>query len=73
MKRGKKTNGDAVVATRDFIKSTYLLDPTLKENLHYVALSQRREQSDLVREILSAFIRRQGLDPSKSPVFTFGS
>ena len=71
MKRGRKDSPDAVLATRDFVKSTYLLDPILKANLQYVALSQQKEQSDLVREALTAFIKKQGLDPARLPQFVF--
>jgi hypothetical protein len=71
MKRGKKTSEGGVIATRDFVKSTYLLDRRMKENLQYLALSLKKEQSDIVREALSAFIEKAGLDPSRSPEFVF--
>ena len=71
MKRGKKTSDEEVLATRDFVKSTYLLDPIMKRNLQYIALSQNKEQSDLVREALKAFIEKAGLDPERSPEFIF--
>lgn len=73
MKRGKKTSNDEVIATKNFVKSTYLLDPNLKANLQYVALSRQTEQSDLVREALGKFLIDLGLDPSKPPKFIFGS
>ena len=66
-------SSDEVLATRDFVKSTYLLDPNLKANLQYVALSRKKEQSDVVREVLSEFIKGLGLDPSKPPTFLFES
>lgn len=71
MKRGKKTSADESVATRDFVKSTYLLDPKMKENLQYIALHRKKEQSDLVREAISKLIREAGLDPTRSPQFIF--
>jgi len=71
MKRGKKTSDGEVMATRDFVKSTYLLDPVMKRNLQYLALSQNKEQSDLVREALHSFIKSSGLDPERDPEFLF--
>lgn len=71
MKRGKKTSPDDPVATRDYVKCTYLLDRILIENLRYIALARNQEQTDLVREILAEFIISQGLDPTKRPVFVF--
>jgi hypothetical protein len=71
MKRGKKMSEEEPVATRDYVKSTYLLPLTLKENLKYIALARGIEQSDLVREILTNLIRDSGLDPAKSPTFVF--
>ena len=59
------------MVTRDFVKSTYLLDRVMKENLQYLALSLKKEQSDIVREALSAFIVKAGLDPGRSPEFVF--
>ena len=71
MKRGKKTSDSEVVVTRDFVKSTYLLDRMMKENLQYLALSLKKEQSDIVREALRAFIEKAGLDPNRAPEFDF--
>jgi len=72
MKRGKKMSSDEVVATREYVKSTYLLHPAMKANLQYIALSQDREQTDIVREALSEFIEGKGLDPYRPPRFVFG-
>lgn len=71
MKRGKKMSQDEAVATRDFVKATYLLDPVLKENLQYIALHRKQEQSDLVREAIRRLITEAGLDPAQSPRFVF--
>lgn len=71
MKRGKKAEGDSLVVTRDYVKSTYLLAPTIKANLKYLAASQGKEQSDLVREILAEYVRAQGLNPEERPKFVF--
>lgn len=67
MKRGKKMSDQEVVVTRDYVKSTYLLDPVMKENLQYIALRKKREQSDMVREVFRTFITNEGLDPARSP------
>lgn len=66
-------SGDEVVATREYVKSTYLLHPAMKANLQYIALSQDREQTDVVREALGDFIQGLGLDPYERPKFNFGS
>lgn len=71
MKRGKKSPGETVIVTRDYVKSTYLLDPVLKANLRYLGLSRQKEPSDLVREALAGYVRQQGLDPQKMPKFVF--
>ena len=68
MRRGKKMSPDEAVATRDFVKATYLLDPAMKENLQYIALHRRQEQSDLVREAIRKLIKEAGLDPTRSPL-----
>jgi hypothetical protein len=68
MKRGKKMSANEAVATRDFVKATYLLDPAMKENLQFIALHRRREQSDLVREAIGKLIKDAGLDPERSPL-----
>ena len=65
-------SGDEVVATREYVKSTYLLHPVMKANLQYIALSQDREQTDVVREALGVFIQGHGLDPNVPPRFVFG-
>lgn len=70
MKRGKKMSDNEVVATRDFVKATYLLDPVLKENLQYIALNRRKEQSELVREAIRKLIEEAGLDPARSPLIS---
>lgn len=75
MKRGRKslnnTQESETNVTEQFVKSTYLLDPILKENLQYLALHQRREQSDLVREAISEYLVAKGLNPKARPIFTF--
>lgn len=73
MKRGKKSSDDSELVTKTYVKSTYLLDPVLKENLRYVALAERKEQSDVVREALASYLRNKGLDPSKRPAFVFST
>lgn len=75
MKRGRKNlngNGDTShKVTDEFVKSTYLLDPVLRENLQYLALHERREQSDLVREAIAIYLNSKGLSPHRRPTFTF--
>ena len=69
MKRGKKqSNGDPVVS-KEFVKSTYLLHPVIKENLQFIALAEKTEQTDLVRKAIEELIRERGLDPMVPPSY----
>ena len=52
-------------------KSTYLLDPVLKENLRYITLAEKTEQSGLVRQALARLVRDRGLDPAVPPNYVF--
>jgi len=72
MRGGRKKNDEDVVVTRDYVKTTYLLDPVIKQNLQYLALSRQKEQSDIVREALHKFIVDAGLDLKRPPHFQFG-
>jgi hypothetical protein len=73
MKRGKKSSADSELVTKTYVKSTYLLDPIVKENVQYVALSEKKEQSDVVREAIASYLIKKGLDPHKRPAFVFSS
>jgi hypothetical protein len=76
MKRGRKpSNGDGggSEAGRSMIKSTYLLDPVLKLNVAYLALSEGVDQSDVVRDAISRYLRSKKLDPTTPPKFTHRS
>ena len=66
MKKGRKAQGEEA---KDMVKSTYLMDPVLKENLAYLALAERKDQSDVVREAIEKLLRSRGLDPSRRPTF----
>ena len=75
MKRGPKTSdghssGNGNVhgnGGAKLVKSTYLLDSVLKQNLAVVALVQRRDQSDVVREALVQYLTNINCDPTKPP------
>ncbi len=71
MKRGTKTSPDDILISNVYEKSTYLLDPVFKENLRYLALAEKTEQSDLVRQALSRFVQSKGLDPLVPPSYVF--
>lgn len=66
MKRGRKAPGER---TQALVKSTYLLEPVLKQNLAYLALYEQKEQSDVVREALAKHLEDHGLNPHRSPQF----
>jgi hypothetical protein len=66
VKRGKKAAGEPV---QHLVKSTYLLEPTLKQNLAYVALYEQKDQSDIVREALADYLDARGLNPNQPPQF----
>jgi hypothetical protein len=70
VKKGRKANGEQA---KDMVKSTYLMDPVLKENLAYVALAERKDQSDLVREAIEGLLISKGLDPNRPPTYNIRS
>lgn len=69
MKRGKKQSNDEPVVSKEFVKSTYLLHPVVKENLQFIALAEKTEQTDLVRKAIEELIRDRGLDPMVPPKY----
>lgn len=75
MKRGRKPsngNGDRlsdVVSTDSMVKSTYLLNRVLKQNVAYLALSEGVDQSDVVRDAIAHYLRFKKLDPARPPRF----
>ena len=73
MRRGRKKSAEEIVASETFEKSTYLLDPVLKENLRYISLAEKVEMSELVREALRTLVRSKGLDPATPPSYVFGA
>jgi hypothetical protein len=78
MKRGRKPfnghgNGNDAAASRPMVKSTYLLDPVLKQNVAYLALSEGLDQSDVVRDAIARYLRLKKLDPASPPKFAHRS
>ncbi len=67
MKRGKKMSDNEVMATRDFIKSTYLLNPVMKKHLIVAAIVTDTEQTEIVREAIKEWFEKRGVDISKPP------
>jgi len=71
LKRGPKANGHSNGSLENgekmLVKSTYLLDPILKQNLAVVALVKGKDQSDIVREALTQYLTSINCDPTKPP------
>ncbi len=71
MKRGKKPSGQSVSEDSgklELVKSTYLLDRTLKDNLALAAVLSRQGQSDIVRAGIIARLREMGYDDPTKPM-----
>lgn len=51
----------------DLVKSTYLLDRTLKDNLALAAFVTRQGQSDIVREGIIMCLKEMGYDDPTKP------
>lgn len=73
MKRGRKPlngNGSSESdAQETLVKSSYMLESVLKQNLAYYALAEGIDQSDVVRQALADFLRKKKLDPTRPPRF----
>jgi len=71
LKRGRKPNGrssgNSENGHRTLVKSTYMLDSVLKQNLAVVALVKGKDQSDIVREALIRYLTEINCDPTKPP------
>lgn len=74
MKRGPKPNGNLTSGEKgDLVKSTYMLQSTVKQNLAFLALERGVDQSDIVREALRKYLESQNIDPTRSPRVSFRS
>ena len=73
MKRGRRSSNLQNQEAVDLIKSTYLLDSVLKQNLVLYAHSIGKEQSDVVREAITQYLQSKKIDPTKKPSLTFAS
>jgi hypothetical protein len=73
MKRGRRPSGQAQGDSEDngkpeLVKSTYLLDRTLKDNLALAAVLSRQGQSDIVRAGIIARLREMGYENPTKPM-----
>jgi len=66
MKRGPKPV-DRAEPEIELIKSTYKLPKPLKRNLQVLALLDGRDQADLVRDAIDAYLRARDVDPNREP------
>jgi hypothetical protein len=75
MKRGPKPSNGAGATSGNgtLVKSTYMLQSTLKQNLAYLALERGLDQSDIVRTALEDYLKKEKIDPTKPPKVSFRS
>src|SRR5215211_8411887 len=73
MKRGRRPNSQArspkrAEDERPLVKSTYLLDRGMKQNLAIAALVTGQDQSDIVRAAIARSLTDLGIDKPSQPL-----